>query len=857
MDMEVLKQKIESLDLPQSLKDELFEKLSKQEDLTDEMINEIINEVVNAYKKALVEPYEAVGIVAAQSIGEPGTQMSLPYEEKIIIKEGDYIKAVEIGKLVDEMIERFGFEKIGESEVCDLPIDIYALSLDQDEKVHWKRIISCIRHKHDGKLIKIKTKSGREITATPYHSFVIRKDNKIIPVKGSELKVGDRIPVVKHVPANCVEAINISDYVSGNYIIDEINNKIAPKINGKSIPNNIKLDYDFGYFIGIYLAGGSVTKYFVSISNVDENVLNKIRAFIDKLGLNYEEYNNNNGFAESHDIRIYSSTLVEFLSNFGTSSKSKKIADFVFGANKEFVRGLLKGYFDVDGNVNTDRKVIRVSSNSKELIDGIAILLARFNIFSIKSKSKNQFALIIPHRYAKKFYEEINSVEKKKSELEKLVNSLNDEKTYDSIDMIPSIGDALTKLGEMVDYPKIILKKFERKQKIGRATLQRHLRRIEELSIMRGVNVLALKEYWLLKKAIESDVVWDEIVEIEEIIYNKEYVYDISVEGLETFTTFDGVLTHNTMRTFHYAGVAEINVTLGLPRMIEIVDARKEPSTPIMTIYLKEEYNNKEKAEEIAKEIESLTLESVAESISIDLWTQSIKVELDENRLADRGLTVDDVIEAIKKKLKVKIDVEGTTLYLKIKTPSIKALRKRIPKIKNIQLKGIPGIERVLVKKEKDEYVLYTQGSNLREVFKIEGVDTTRTITNNIIEIQEVLGIEAARNAIINEMRNTLEQQGLEVDIRHLMLVADIMTADGEVKPIGRHGVAGEKGSVLARAAFEETVKHLYSAAEKGEVDKLKGVIENVIVGKPIYLGTGCVKLTIDREYEEGKYEEE
>lgn len=178
MDMEALKQKIEGLDIPQSLKDELFEKLSKEKDLTEEMVDEIIDEVVNAYRKALVEPYEAVGIVAAQSIGEPGTQMSLPYEEKIIIKEGEFIKPVEIGKLVDEMIERFGFEKIGNSEVCDLPIDIYALSLDQDEKVHWKRIISCIRHKHNGKLIKIKTKSGREITATPYHSFVIRKDNK-------------------------------------------------------------------------------------------------------------------------------------------------------------------------------------------------------------------------------------------------------------------------------------------------------------------------------------------------------------------------------------------------------------------------------------------------------------------------------------------------------------------------------------------------------------------------------------------------------------------------------------------------------------------------------------------------------
>ncbi|ACV25074.1 DNA-directed RNA polymerase subunit A'' [Methanocaldococcus fervens] len=370
----------------------------------------------------------------------------------------------------------------------------------------------------------------------------------------------------------------------------------------------------------------------------------------------------------------------------------------------------------------------------------------------------------------------------------------------------------------------------------------------------------SLKDELFEKLSKEKDLT-DEMIEeiINEVVnaYRNAMVEPYEAVGIVAAQSIGEPGTQMTMRTFHYAGVAEINVTLGLPRMIEIVDARKEPSTPIMTIYLKEGYkNDKEKAEKIAKEIESLTLENIAESISIDLWTQSIKVELDENRLADRGLTIDDVVEAIKKKVKVKIDVEGSTLYLKIKTPSIKALRKRIPKIKNIQLKGIPGIERVLVKKEGDEYVLYSQGSNLREVFKIEGVDTTRTITNNIIEIQEVLGIEAARNAIINEMRNTLEQQGLEVDIRHLMLVADMMTADGEVKPIGRHGVAGEKGSVLARAAFEETVKHLYAAAERGDVDKLKGVIENVIVGKPIYLGTGCVELSIDREYEEGNKEE-
>jgi len=257
----------------------------------------------------------------------------------------------------------------------------------------------------------------------------------------------------------------------------------------------------------------------------------------------------------------------------------------------------------------------------------------------------------------------------------------------------------------------------------------------------------------------------------------------------------------------------------------------------------------------IARNIESTTVESVSDDISIDLVKNCINVILNPEQMARRGITIDDVVEAIKKKMKLKIDIEGNILHLIIKTPSLKALRKRIPKVKTIHLKGVPNIPRVIIRKEEgtEEYVLYSEGSNLKEVFEIEGVDTTRTTTNNILEIQDVLGIEAARNAIVNEINATLSQQGLTVDIRHLMLVADIMTADGAVKPIGRHGISGEKASVLARAAFEETVKHLYAASERGYTDKLNGVVENIIVGKPISIGTGCVDIYMDREYEEGK----
>jgi DNA-directed RNA polymerase subunit A" len=153
---------------------------------------------------------------------------------------------------------------------------------------------------------------------------------------------------------------------------------------------------------------------------------------------------------------------------------------------------------------------------------------------------------------------------------------------------------------------------------------------------------------------------------------------------------------------------------------------------------------------------------------------------------------------------------------------------------------------------ENDEYVVYTEGSNFAEILAMPEVDQTRTVTNNIHEIEEVLGIEAARNAIIIEMVKTLEEQGLEVDLRHIMIVADMMTASGELMQVGRHGVSGEKASVLARASFEITTKHLLDACVRGEKDRLDGIIENVIAGQPIPLGTGSVELVMRRETEGG-----
>ena len=157
----------------------------------------------------------------------------------------------------------------------------------------------------------------------------------------------------------------------------------------------------------------------------------------------------------------------------------------------------------------------------------------------------------------------------------------------------------------------------------------------------------------------------------------------------------------------------------------------------------------------------------------------------------------------------------------------------------------MPGISRANVQgPNKDgEYYISTIGSNLTKVSEFAGVDRSRTYTNNISEIYDYLGIEAARQAIINEAYDTMAGAGLDVDIRHLIMVADVMSSEGEIRAIGRHGVSGTKHSILARSAFEVTVTHLLKAGIIGERDDLSGVTENIIVGQPVALGTGSVEL--------------
>ena len=303
--------------------------------------------------------------------------------------------------------------------------------------------------------------------------------------------------------------------------------------------------------------------------------------------------------------------------------------------------------------------------------------------------------------------------------------------------------------------------------------------------------------------------------------------------------------TQMTLRTFHFAGVKEQNVTLGLPRLIEIVDARKIPSTPNMTVFLDAKHRaSREKAQEVATLLTHATLGDIASSFESDVTRMRIDVKLNPQAMKEREITVQDVREAVKPP-NTEVKVEGYHVEIKSKELEIPQFRRLASKLLVHHVKGLPAVRRALVIEEKGEWIVRTEGSSLALAFEVPGVDTSRTVSNNINETAVVLGIEAARNVVIKEALGVLEEQGLDVDVRHVMLVADMMTSSGEVLQVGRHGVSGEKASTLAKAAFEITIPTIVDAAVKGIVDTLRGVAENVIVGQQVPMGTGLIEVSM------------
>ncbi|KAJ2001668.1 DNA-directed RNA polymerase III subunit C1 (rpo31), partial [Coemansia sp. RSA 2322] len=321
--------------------------------------------------------------------------------------------------------------------------------------------------------------------------------------------------------------------------------------------------------------------------------------------------------------------------------------------------------------------------------------------------------------------------------------------------------------------------------------------------------------------------------------------------------------TQMTLKAFHFAGIASMNVTMGVPRIKEIINASKNISTPVVSCSLVNKLNVSS-ARIVKGRIERTYLSDVSRSVE-EVYTSNncfLGVEIDMaviNKL-QLELSLIDICHAISRapKLKIGSNVQidppnRLRVYVSPKDPKrmhyeLQNLRRALPKI---IVHGVPTAHRSVITKDKnkddvEELTLNVEGYCLREAMNTDGIDGHKTHSNHIMENLRYLGIEAARTMTIRELGEIFKSYGITIDLRHLMLLGDLMSFKGEILGITRYGLVKMNDSVMMLASFEKTTDHLFDAAVFGKRDMVHGVSERIIMGQQMSVGTGVFKLLMD-----------
>jgi DNA-directed RNA polymerase beta' subunit len=877
--------------------------LIREKRVTKEQLNIILLRIRTFFEKSLVHPGEMVGVVSAQSIGEPATQMTLNsfhFKTELLVKWNGILVKKTIGDLVENyfLVDEVKTEEHPNDThlVYTSPKDtIEILSPNLEGIVKWRKVEAMTKHpvvNKDGTntLIKVNTRGGREVIATKAKSFVrYNKDTKKLEqVMGEDIQVGDLLPIhSKGFEFEDVGMIDIKKILSPyKYIYGSEMEKAKMVINEKNwwknhfgttfevpysrsdscysalksdslyksgfiypahsvnvkamIPEKIKLDWKFGYFIGAYCAEGCATNTQISIANNDIVYLQPIIDFCEENNITYKIYRNENktrvGWT-SQDIRIYSTVLTDLIVSLcGKMAHGKTIHESLICGSKEFLSGICSAYFGGDGTVS--KNTIYACSVSKELLEHIQLILLRLN---------NIYSTIHNHTTSKNIkYKQAYTLAISNGNVYKFIDSVN-----------------------LTIHQKEL--KFQ--------SLRTYKYRYEKNKLN---NLIELK-----------DIMLDDIVSIVEVSNDRPYVYDLTVEDTRIFQSFTGLALNDT---FHLSGVAEkSNVTRGVPRLNEILHLSKNLKSPSITVFLeKDSMNDRAAADAMRKKLVRTKVADVVKIVRIaydprdyssplgdsrQVYHWKLQLIMDAIEMHERDINMEDVNIAISKGLGGKFgdvlvqtsDMNADELVVTMSIVSageiahddsgdpIRLLRDlETIVLEKVVIRGIRGIEHCVIRKmpkrmimidqefkEMEQYVVDTVGTNLLEVLGTPGVDATRTFSNHILEINQVLGIDAARNSIIRELNDVFETY---INYHHLSLLADKMTSRGVPISIDRHGVNKSDSGPLAKASFEETDTVLLKAAQMGELDPVTGVTSNIMFGQPIPGGTGMSQILLDED---------
>jgi DNA-directed RNA polymerase beta' subunit len=930
-----------------SPKDLLFVKRFNRTALTVLLENVAVN-----YKRAIVAPGEMVGMVAAQSIGEPTTQMTLnsvTFETPIIVRDSTgKINKVCIGDFVGKHIDdakKLEYYSDNDTTYAE-PKEYFEIpSCDEDGNVVWKHIEAVTKHpvvNKDGTntMLKFTTEEEREVIVTKAKSLLKLVNGKIVQMDGDQFKVGDYLPVstkqidfVESRSINLREILPPTEYIYSSEVekaksvmteyhwwskhqgktftlpysrSDTFIAKVSEKIkngckvkaefvqgcvytkqtnmNDYTIPEEVALDYNLGYLVGAYAAEGCITKFQISISNNDNAYFAPIMTLLEKWNISSKLYT-------SQGLRICNTVLCHILENLcGKLSDNKFVSDKIIFSNKECIQGFLDAYIGGNGAVNVKDKSIMMSSVSQELLIDVQQMLNNLGIYSFvkkmaKQTSNNSGTLYVRNQQAK--------------ELATILDIKINNKKENCI--------IIAEHTSIIDY------------KINR----------NYLYVPNEVDGQIVME--LRKDDSLVDILFDKIKSIEEVPNTTDYAYDLTVADTRNFNIYNGLALRDT---FHFAGVSsKSNVTRGVPRIEEILSLSSSPKNPSLTVYLKsEDEADREKAQSIMYMLEHTKMKEIVASTEICFDPDDLNTMIDEDAstmqqyrafenmvnecmetsisddtnekskwilrmvmnpevMLEKNITMDDVSFTLKNSFAdviscVYSDYNADKLVFRIRMNNVlkQAANKSGPKkakvnpldqsdqiyllknfqdqlLENVVLRGIKNIRKVILRKIKDNvveqagvfkkqdiWVLDTIGTNMLDVLALDYIDPNRSFSNDIVEIYETLGIEAARQSIYNELVEVIEFDGTYINFHHLSILCDRMTFTNKMISIFRHGINNDNIGPIAKASFEETPEMFLKAARHAELDTLRGVSANVMCGQEGLFGTNAFQVVLDLE---------
>jgi DNA-directed RNA polymerase beta' subunit len=955
----------------------------------------LLDMVLLKFKEALVHPGEMVGIVAGQSIGEPTTQLtlnSLIYEEEILVRNSKKeVTRIKIGEFTEREILRCNnVDYMANQDTTYAPISEYyevPCATETGETV-WRKIEAVTRHpvvNEDGTntMLKVTTQGCRQVTATKAKSFLQLVDGKIQGVEGKDLKVGDYLPVSRK-PLEYAERFHLDlreilsplEYLYTSELdkaravmfeiqwwkkhskktfhlphsrSDTIVNLMKEKLqNGKlvnkcaqlrsncvymksinscayTIPEEIEMDYDFGYLVGAYAAEGCMTKHQISISNNDLNYLEPIAKWCKDHNITTKIYKQENKIEKdwtSQDIRIYNTILCKILANLsGQGSHNKFVSAKIVFSNRECILGFLDAYIGGDGHVSRRHKIdgtyrteaIMMTSVSKRLLLDIQVMLKNLGIVATIGKPKkieanNRGSIDIKQHYTL-------SVRNRQSQrLARVLRSTIEYKQDRMQDLLDTTFQYEFSKHDDTLLPNMVQGSLSMESRSGRM----------------------------------PDLEFDQVISIEEVPNTTPYAYDLTVEDTRNFDCYNGLCMRDT---FHMSGVSsKSNVTLGVPRIEEILRLTSNPKNPSLTVHLKPmDEQDLNKATVYATMMEHTRLVDVVESVQIcfdpnpvatqiqddrlwleqfyefERWTTEaaaaaaassstdsaadaqskwiVRFVMDAEAMLNKNITMDDIHFAMtNSKFANDIhcaysDYNAAELIFRVRinaasfakgkrkgnaadhprdqSDDIYVLKTFQDQLLNgIVLRGVANIENVMARKlqscvvlettsssgdpvtkkdgkfvKKDTWVLDTTGTNLLETLALDYIDATRTYSNDIREVFAILGLEAARQMIYNEMSDVMEfSGGGYINYHHLGLLCDRMTCNHNMIPIFRSGLLSDDTGPIAKCTFEEQTAMLLQAARHGDVDPMRGVSANVMCGQFGNFGTSSFQLVLDMD---------